>query len=70
VAARLARTLNLRLILAYATEDRPTFPYGDRPLKELQRRRAIEEGRELLEAASRGRWSQPAIEAKPPTIAP
>jgi nucleotide-binding universal stress UspA family protein len=52
VAARLARTLNLRLILAYATEDRPTFPYGDRPLKELQRRRAIAEGRELLENAA------------------
>jgi nucleotide-binding universal stress UspA family protein len=52
VAAQLARTLNLKLILAYATEDRPTFPYGDRPLKELQRRRAIEEGRELLEAVA------------------
>jgi nucleotide-binding universal stress UspA family protein len=52
VAAQLARTLNLRLILAYATEDRPTFPYGDRPLKELQRRRAIEDGREMLEAVA------------------
>ena len=52
VAAQLARTLNLKLILVYATEDRPTFPYGDRPLKELQRRRAIEDGRELLEAVA------------------
>jgi nucleotide-binding universal stress UspA family protein len=52
VAAQLARKLNLKLILAYATEDRPTFPYGNRPLKELQRRRAIEEGRELLETVA------------------
>ena len=41
-----------RLILVHATEDRPTFPYGDRPLKEIQRRRAIEAGRELLEAVA------------------
>ena len=27
VAARLARTLNVRFVLAYVTEDRPTFPY-------------------------------------------
>ena len=52
VAAQLARTLNLRLVLAYATEDRPTFPYGDRRLAEVQRRRAIEDGRELLEAVA------------------
>ena len=52
VAAQLARTLNLKLILVHATEDRPTFPYGDRPLKEIQRRRAIEAGRELLEAVA------------------
>jgi nucleotide-binding universal stress UspA family protein len=52
VAAQLARTLNLKLILAYATEDRPTFPYGDRPLKELQRRRAIDDGRKMLESVA------------------
>jgi nucleotide-binding universal stress UspA family protein len=52
VAAQLARTLNLKLILAYATEDRPAFPYGDRQLKELQRRHATDEGRELLETVA------------------
>ena len=49
VAARLAHTLNLRLVLAHATEDRPTFPYRDRRLAELQRRHAIEDGQWLLE---------------------
>lgn len=44
VAARLARTLNVRFVLAHVTEDRPTFPYRDTRLRELQRRRAIEEG--------------------------
>jgi nucleotide-binding universal stress UspA family protein len=49
VAARFARTLNVRFVLAYVTEDRPTFPYRDARLRELQRRRAIEEGQRLLE---------------------
>lgn len=48
VAARLARTLGLRCVLAHVTEDRPTFPYRDRRLGELQRRRAIEDGQRLL----------------------
>ena len=52
VAARLARTLDLRLVLAYATENRPTFPYRDPRLGELQRRRAIEDGQRLLEAVA------------------
>ena len=49
VAARLARTLDLRFFLAHATDDRPTFPYRDRRLSELQRRRAIDDGHRLLE---------------------
>lgn len=52
VAARLARTLNFRFVLAYVTEDRPTFPYRDARLRELQRRRAIEEGQRLLEGVA------------------
>jgi nucleotide-binding universal stress UspA family protein len=52
VAARLARTLNVRFVLAYVTEDRPTFPYRDARLRELQRRRAIEEGQRLLEGVA------------------
>ena len=49
VAARLARILDLRFVLAHAMEDRRTFPYRDRRLAELQRRRAIEDGQRLLE---------------------
>jgi len=52
VAARLARRLNVRFVLAYVTEDRPTFPYRDARLRELQRRRAIEEGQRLLESVA------------------
>ena len=52
VAARVAATLNTRFVLAHVTEDRPTFPYGDARLRELQRRRAIEEGRLLLESVA------------------
>lgn len=52
VAARLARTLNVRFVLAYVTEDRPTFPYRDARLRELQRRRAIEAGQRLLEGVA------------------
>jgi nucleotide-binding universal stress UspA family protein len=54
VAARLARTLNVRIVLAHITEDRPTFPYRDARLRELQRRRAIEEGQRLLESVAAG----------------
>jgi nucleotide-binding universal stress UspA family protein len=50
VAARLANTLDLRLVLAHATEDRPTFPYRDARLGELQRRRSIDDGLQLLES--------------------
>src|ERR671910_2881781 len=49
VAARLARTMSIRFVLAYATEDRPTFPYRDARLREIQRRRAIDAGQRLLE---------------------
>ena len=49
VAARLARTLNMRFVLAHATDDRPTFPYRDARLREIQRRRAIDAGQRLLE---------------------
>jgi nucleotide-binding universal stress UspA family protein len=49
VAAQIARKLRLRLVLALATEDRPTFPYGDRRSAELQRRRSIMSGQRVLE---------------------
>jgi len=52
VAARLAATLKMRLVLAHVTEDRPTFPYGDARLHELQRRDALEEGQRLLESVA------------------
>jgi len=52
VAARLAATLNTRFVLAYVTEDRPTFPYGDARLRELQRRDAREGGQRLLESVA------------------
>jgi nucleotide-binding universal stress UspA family protein len=52
VAARLAATLNTRFVLAHVTEDRPTFPYGDARLRELQRRDALEEGQRLLESVA------------------
>jgi nucleotide-binding universal stress UspA family protein len=52
VAARLAATLNTRFVLAHVTKDRPTFPYGDARLRELLRRRAIEEGKRLLESVA------------------
>jgi nucleotide-binding universal stress UspA family protein len=49
VAARLARTMSIRFVLAHATEDRPTFPYRDARLREIRRRRAIDAGQRLLE---------------------
>jgi nucleotide-binding universal stress UspA family protein len=49
VASRLARKLNIRFVLAHATEDRPTFPYRDTRLREIQRRRAIDAGQRLLD---------------------
>jgi nucleotide-binding universal stress UspA family protein len=52
VAARLADTLHVRLVLAHVTEDRPTFPYRDARLRELQRRHAIEDGQRLLESVA------------------
>jgi nucleotide-binding universal stress UspA family protein len=52
VAVRLAATLEMRLVLAHVTADRPTFPYGDARLRELQRRDALEEGLRLLESVA------------------
>ena len=52
VAARLARTLHVGFVLAHVAEDRPTFPYRDARLRELQRRRATEEGQRLLEGVA------------------
>jgi nucleotide-binding universal stress UspA family protein len=52
VAVRLAATLEMRLVLAHVTEDRPTFPYGDARLRELQRRDTLEEGLRLLESVA------------------
>ena len=52
VAARLARKLNIRLVLAHTTEDRPTFPYRDTRLREIQRRRAIDAGERMLEGVA------------------
>jgi nucleotide-binding universal stress UspA family protein len=60
VGARLAHTLGLRLVLAHATEDRPTFPYRDARLGELQRRRSIDDGQRMLES----------IAAELPTVVP
>ena len=52
VAARLAGTLRVRCVLAHVAEDRPTFPYRDARLHELQRRHAIEQGQRLLESVA------------------
>ena len=52
VAGRLATTLKMRFVLAHVTEDRPTFPYGDARLRELQRRGSLEEGLRLLESVA------------------
>jgi nucleotide-binding universal stress UspA family protein len=52
VAARVAATLNTRFVLAHVAEDRPTFPYGDARLRELQRRDALEGGQRLLESVA------------------
>jgi nucleotide-binding universal stress UspA family protein len=52
VAARLAGTLRVRCVLAHVTEDRPTFPYRDARLRELQRRHATEQGQRLLESVA------------------
>ena len=49
VAAELARALGRGLVLAHATDDPPTFPYGDTRLRELQRRRATHAANRLLE---------------------
>lgn len=49
VAAELARALGRGLVLAYATDDPPTFPYGDARLRELQRRSSTHAANRLLE---------------------
>jgi nucleotide-binding universal stress UspA family protein len=49
VSGRLARDLDLRLVLVHVADDSPGFPYRDRRRREAQRRRAIRHGRELLE---------------------
>jgi nucleotide-binding universal stress UspA family protein len=52
VAAALARDLGRRLVLAHVADDPPVFPYGDRWLREAQRRRAMQRGNELLDAVA------------------
>src|SRR4051794_37330108 len=42
VAAALARGLGRRLVLAHVADDPAVFPYGDRWLREAQRRRAMQ----------------------------
>jgi nucleotide-binding universal stress UspA family protein len=49
VAAELARALGRGLVLAHATDDPPTFPYGDARLRELQRRSATHAATRLLD---------------------
>jgi nucleotide-binding universal stress UspA family protein len=49
VATELARALGRGLVLGYATDDPPTFPYGDARLRELQRRRATDAANRMLE---------------------
>jgi nucleotide-binding universal stress UspA family protein len=49
VAAELARALGRGLVLVHATDDPPTFPYGDIRLRELQRRSATHAANRLLE---------------------
>jgi nucleotide-binding universal stress UspA family protein len=48
LAASLAPRLGRELVLAHVAPDPPVFPYGDRRLKELQRREAIADGVRLL----------------------
>jgi nucleotide-binding universal stress UspA family protein len=52
VAAALARDLGRRLVLAHVADDPPVFPYGDRWLREAQRRRAMQRSNELLDAVA------------------
>jgi nucleotide-binding universal stress UspA family protein len=52
VAAELARALGCGLVLAHATDDPPTFPYGDARRRELQRRRATHAVHRLLEGVA------------------
>jgi nucleotide-binding universal stress UspA family protein len=49
VAAELAVALDRRLVLVHAVDDPPPFPYGDPRVRELARRRAIEDGMRMLE---------------------
>ncbi len=49
VAAELAIALDRRLVLVHAVNDPPPFPYGDPRVRELERRRAIEDGMRMLE---------------------
>jgi nucleotide-binding universal stress UspA family protein len=48
LAASLAPRLGRELVLVHVAPDPPVFPYGDRRLKELQRRAAIAGGVQLL----------------------
>src|SRR3954454_7243236 len=52
VAAALARGLGRRLVLAHVADVPPVFPYGDRWLREAQRRRAMQRGNDLLDAVA------------------
>lgn len=49
VAAELAIALDRRLVIVHAVNDPPPFPYGDPRVRELERRRAIEDGMRMLE---------------------
>jgi nucleotide-binding universal stress UspA family protein len=53
VAADLAQELDLRLVIVYAADDPPTFPYGDLRLTELQRRRDVQAVQRLLDTTAR-----------------
>src|SRR5687767_818962 len=50
VAADLAQELDLQLVIVHAADDPPTFPYGDRRLTELQRRRDDQAVQRLLDS--------------------
>jgi len=48
VAAELANALDSRLVLVHVVHDPPAFPYGDARVRELERGRALRDGRRLL----------------------
>jgi nucleotide-binding universal stress UspA family protein len=54
VAADLAQALDLRLVIAHAADDPPTFPYGDLRLTEIQRRRGVQAVQRLFGTIAEG----------------